>query len=49
MYGADSLELFEICFELVGGSIDSVSNKTKKFQWKHNITCHMFYQLDQKN
>ena len=42
MHGAYSLELFEIDFELVGGSIERVSDKTQKNQWNHKSTCRTF-------
>ena len=48
IHGTDSIELFEIEFELVGGSIERVRVKTQKRQWKHNSTCHTLYQYKQK-
>ena len=37
-----SLALFLIEFELVGGSVERIGDKTQKRQWKHNSTCHHF-------
>ena len=46
---ADSIKLVLIEFELIGQSIERVSDKTQKCQWKHKSSCHTFYQYDQKN
>ena len=48
MYCADSIKLVLIEFELIGQSIERVSNKTQKCQLKHKSSCHTFYQYDQK-
>ena len=42
MHDAGSLELFLIEFELVGGSVERIGDKTQKRHWKHKSTCHHF-------
>ena len=49
IHGADSIELFENQFELVRGSTDIVSDKTKKRMCKNKSKCHTFYQYNNQN